>query len=323
MNLINNYKINSLLVILGIVHIQVQSNYDGLNTYLSPIKFNNHIHRRILSTNEPADAVVETPNEENINNTNEHTDDKLGELFNSNNEEEIIEEFSGKFGSGSCDGFGNCSIKRANSILRLRNGKKEDIILNEHDILSQSLNGDISNVFSENKSLFKDLLNKDICTTYEVNFDENSKCTLLTNKYDLEINKDISLLGNASEETNKLLDLWKRVVKNEENKFNLLKRNLYHHYLKLRNKSRLPHDKLNNILNECNMVVNKYNNNYDKIINEIFKGWSTVTPHNIFEFKIFIMACRLTWRTLITNLQTEYTELLKASFKKNMERNRN
>ncbi|SOV76606.1 Plasmodium exported protein (PHISTb), unknown function [Plasmodium reichenowi] len=78
------------------------------------------------------------------------------------------------------------------------------------------------------------------------------------------------------------LDLWKRVVKNEESKLYLLKRNLYQQHLKLRNRSRLPHDKLNNILNECNVVVKKYNNNYDKTINDIFKEWSTVTPHNIF-----------------------------------------
>nr|SPJ13431.1 Plasmodium exported protein (PHISTb), unknown, putative [Plasmodium sp. DRC-Itaito] len=61
-------------------------------------------------------------------------------------------------------------------------------------------------------------------------------------------------------------------MKNEESKFNLLKRNLYQQYLKLRNKSRLPLDTLNNILNECNMVVKKYNNNYDKTLNEIFSG---------------------------------------------------
>ncbi|SOV76030.1 Plasmodium exported protein (PHISTb), unknown, putative [Plasmodium sp. gorilla clade G3] len=317
MYIFKNYKIYLSLVVLGF------SNYDGLNHSVSAIKFNNNIFRRMLSTNVSADVVVEKPTEEKINKTNEDIDEKLEELYYSNNREESVAEFLKKLNDVISPGFGSCSIKRANSILRLCNCKKENIILNEHDILSQSLNGDVSNIFSENKSLFKDLLNKDICTTYEVNFDINSKCTLLTNKNDLEINKDISLLGNESEETKKLLDLWKRVVKNEENKFNLLKRDLYRHYLKLRNKSRLPHDKLNNILNECNMVVNKYNNNYDKTINEIFKRWSTVTPHNIFEFKIFIMVCRLTWRTLITNLQTEYTDLLKASFKLNMERNRN
>ncbi|SOV83945.1 Plasmodium exported protein (PHISTb), unknown, putative [Plasmodium sp.] len=323
MNIFKNCNLNLSLFVLGIVHIQVHYNYDGLNHSLSTIKYNNHIFRRMLSTNESADSVVETPNEETINNTNEQIDETLEELYYSNNREESVAEFLSKLGDVTSLDFGSSAVKCANSILRLYNVKKEVIILNEHDILSQSLNGDVSNIFSENKSLFKDLLNKDICTTYEIDFYENSKCTLLTNKNDLQINKDILLLGNESEETKKLLDLWKRVVKNEENKFNLLKRDLYHHYLKLRNKSRLPHDKLNKILNECNMVVNKYNNTYDKTINEIFKRWLTVTPHNIFEFKIFIMACRLTWRTLITNLQTEYTELLKSSFKVNMERNRN
>ncbi|SCQ12680.1 Plasmodium exported protein (PHISTb), unknown, putative [Plasmodium sp.] len=296
------YNIYLLLAVLEFVNFPIQSIYDGLNQCLFAFKFNNYIFRRMLSRNE-------------------HIDEELEELYYSNYKEETIPEFVVKLGGGSCQGFGSCSAKCANSLLRLCNGKKEDIILNEHDILSQSFNGDVSSIFSENKSLFKDLLNKDICTTYEIDFEENSKCTILTNKNDSQINKDISLLGNESEETNKLLDLWKRVVKNEESKFNLLKRNLYQNFLKLRNKSRLPNDKLNNILNECNMVVSKYNNNYDKKINEIFKRWSTVTPHNIFEFKIFIMACRLTWRRLIEQLHTEYTELLKSSFKLNMERN--
>ncbi|KYN93136.1 exported protein (PHISTb) [Plasmodium gaboni] len=313
MNIIKNYKIKLSLVVLGIVH--VQSNYHGLNDSVSPIKFNYNICNRILSMNESADVVVETPTEETFNNKNEYIDEKFEESFYSKSGEQTVEEFLSKMGDNSTHGFGYCLVKRANSILRLRNFHNDDIILNEHDILSQCLNGDVSNIFNENKTLFKDLLNKDICTTYEINFDKNSECTLLTNKNDLQINKDILLLGNESEETNKLIDIWKRVVKNEENKFNLLKRNLYNQYLKHRNKSRFPNDKLNNILNECNMVVKKYNNNDDKTIKEIFNKWSTVTPHNIFEFRIFVMAYRLSWRTLIKNLNTEYTNLLRSSFK--------
>nr|SPJ13238.1 Plasmodium exported protein (PHISTb), unknown, putative [Plasmodium sp. DRC-Itaito] len=327
MNIYKNCKINLSLVVLGIVHIQVQSNSDGVNTHLSPVQFNNHIFRRMLSTNEPADVVVETPTEETFNRMNEHIDEKLEELYYSNSGGETIQQFLSNIGDralhgfglchgfGVTNGFGSCVAKRANSLLRLCNINNEENKLNDNDLLNQYLNGDVSNIFNENKSLFKDLLNEDICNTYEINFDENKKCTLLTNKNDLQINKEISLLGNESEETKKLLDLWKRVMKNEESKFNLLKRNLYQQYLKLRNKSRLPLDTLNNILNECNMVVKKYNNNYDKTLNEIFQGWSTVTPHNIFEFKMFVMTCRLTWRKIIKNLHKEYTELLKRSFK--------
>ncbi|KYN93208.1 exported protein (PHISTb), partial [Plasmodium gaboni] len=269
-----------------------------------------------MSANESVDVAVETQTEKTFNNTMELMDEKPLELYYSNNNrEESVEKFLSKLGNFNRDHSGISTIERANSILRLCNNKKEVIVLEEHDILSQFLKAHVSNVFSENKSLFKHLLNKDICTTYEINFDKNSESTLLTNKNDLQINKEISLLGNESEQINKLLDLWKRVVKNEENKFNLLKRNLYSQYLKLRNRSRLPHDKLNSILNECNMIVKKYNNNNYKIINEKYQVWLTVTPHNIFEFKIFIMAYRLTWRTLIKELHTEYTELLKRSFK--------
>nr|SPJ13441.1 Plasmodium exported protein (PHISTb), unknown, putative [Plasmodium sp. DRC-Itaito] len=321
MNIYKNCKINLSLVVLGIVHIQVQSNCDGVNTHFSPVQFNNHIFRRMLSTNEPADVVVETPTEETCNRMNEHIDEKLEELYYSNSGGETIQQFLSNKGDGVLHGFGNCNgysscvVKRANSILRLYNVNNEENKLNDNDLLNQYLNGDVSNIFNENKSLFKDLLNEDICNTYELNFDGKKKCTLLTNKNDLQINKEISLLGNESEETKKLLDLWKRVMKNEESKFNLLKRNLYQQYLKLRNKSRLPLDTLDNILNECNMVVKKYNNNYDKTLNENFQGWSTVTPHNIFEFKMFVMACRLTWRKIIKNLHAEYTALLKRSFK--------
>ncbi|CDO61979.1 Plasmodium exported protein, unknown function, partial [Plasmodium reichenowi] len=271
--------------------------------------------RRMLSTNESDDVVVETPIEETFNNKNEPIDEELGELFYSNGGEQTVEQLLSKTVNAHCHGFGNCIAKRANSILRVCNNHSEENILNDNDLLNQYLNGDVLNIFNENKSLFKDLLNKDMCNTYEINFDEKKKCTLLTNKNDLQINKEISLLGNESEETKKLLDLWKRVMKNEESKFNLLKRNLYQQYLKLRNKSRLPLDTLNNILNECNMLVKKYNNNYDKTLNEKFQGWSKVTPHNIFEFKMFVMACRLTWRKVIKKLHTEYTELLKLSFK--------
>ncbi|SOV20064.1 Plasmodium exported protein (PHISTb), unknown function [Plasmodium sp. gorilla clade G2] len=311
MNIFKFYNIYLSLAVLGFVHIQ--SNCDGINYSLFPIQFNNNIYRRILSTNESANVVVETANEENFINPIEHIE-KLEELCSSNNREETIKQYLHKIGSSNTHGFGASSLNLANSLLTLCNFDNENI-LNDHKLLNQFLNGDVSNIFNENKSLFKDLLNKDICDTYEINFDENSKCTLLTNKNDLQINKDIKLLRNESEETNKLLDLWKSVVKNEENKFNLLKRSLYNQYLKLRNRSRLPHNKLNDILNECNMVVKKYNNNDDKTINEIFNKWSTVTPHNIFEFRIFVMAYRLTWRTLIKNVHTEYTELLKRSFK--------
>ncbi|SOV20148.1 Plasmodium exported protein (PHISTb), unknown function [Plasmodium sp. gorilla clade G2] len=319
MNIIKNYKINLYLVVLGIVHVQF--NYDGLNHSVSPIKFNYNICNRMLSTNESADVVVETPTEEPFNNKNEYIDENFEESFYSKSGEQTVEEFLSKIGDNTTQGFGCCLVKRANSLLRLCNINKEVIILNEHDILSQYLNGDVSNIFNENKTLFKDLLNKDICTTYEINFDKNSECTLLTNKNDLQINKDILLLGDESEETKKLIDIWKRVLKNEESKINLLKRNLYNQFLRLRNRSRLPHDKLNNILNECNMIIKKYSNNYDKTINEIFNKWSTVTPHNIFEFRIFVMAYRLSWRTLIKDLHTEYTNLLKSSFNQNMERN--
>ncbi|SOV13888.1 Plasmodium exported protein (PHISTb), unknown function [Plasmodium sp. gorilla clade G2] len=316
MNIFQNYKIYILSVILGFVNYPIKFNCDGLNDYPSPIQFNNHIFRRIMSSNESVDVAVETPTEKTFNNTKELIDENLLELYYSNtHREESVEEFLSKLGDFYSPDFGNSTIERANSILRLCNNNKEVMVLEENDILSQFLNADVSNVFSENKSLFKDLLNKDICATYEINFDKNSDCTLLTNKNDLQINKDISLLGNETDETNKLLDLWKRVVKNEENKFTLLKRNLYNQFLRLRNRSRLPHDKLNNILNECNMIVKKYNNNHYKTINEIFQRWLTGTPHNIFEFKIFIMAYRLTWRRLIKQLHTEYTELLKTSFK--------
>ncbi|SOV83854.1 Plasmodium exported protein (PHISTb), unknown function [Plasmodium reichenowi] len=315
MNIYKNCKINLSLVVLGVVHIQVQSHCDGVNPYLSPVQFNNHIFRRILSTNESDDVVVETPVEETFNNKNEPIDEELGELFYSNGGEQTVEQLLSKTVNAHCHGFGNCIAKRANSILRVCNNHSEENILNDNDLLNQYLNGDVLNIFNENKSLFKDLLNKDMCNTYEINFDEKKKCTLLTNKNDLQINKEISLLGNESEETKKLLDLWKRVMKNEENKYNLLKRNLYQQYLKLRNKSRLPIDTLDKILNECNMLVKKYNNNYDKTLNEKFQGWSKGTPHNIFEFKMFVMACRLTWRKVIKKLHTEYTELLKLSFK--------
>ncbi|SOS80815.1 Plasmodium exported protein (PHISTb), unknown, putative [Plasmodium sp. gorilla clade G1] len=315
MNIYKNCKINLSLVVLGVVHIQIQSNYDDVNSYLSPVQFNNHVFRRMLSTNESADVVVEKPTEETFDKRNELIDNNLEESFYSSNKEETIEEFLNNIGDSVCQGFGSCLAKRANSILRLRNINNEEIILNFHDLLNQHLNGDVSNILSGNKSLFKDLLDKDICNTYEINFDKNGKCTLLTNKNDLQIDKDISLLGNESEETNKLVDLWRRVVRNEENKFNLLRRNLYQNYLKLRNKSRLPPDALNNILNECNVIVKKYNNNNHKTINEKFQEWSTVTPHNIFEFRIFVMAYRLSWRRIIKNLHTEYTELLKKSFK--------
>ncbi|ETW42394.1 hypothetical protein PFAG_03097 [Plasmodium falciparum Santa Lucia] len=267
----------------------IQSNYDGVNSYLSRIQFNNNVYRRMLSTNKSAYIVVETPTDETFNKTNEHIDDNLEESYYSNSKEETVQEFLSKLDGDSC------IAKHANSVLRLCNINNEEITSNFHDLLNQHLN--------------------DICTTYEINFDKNGKCTLLTKKNDIQIDKDISLLGNESEETNKLLDLWRRVVKNEENKFNLLRRNLYQNYLKLRNKSRLPPDTLNNILNECNMVVKKYNNNYHKTINEIFQGWSTVTPHNILEFRMFVMACRLAWRRIIKNLHTEYTELIKRSFK--------
>ncbi|CDO62099.1 Plasmodium exported protein, unknown function, partial [Plasmodium reichenowi] len=304
----------------------IQSHCDGVNAYLSPVQFNNHIFRRMLSTNE-SDDVVETPNEKTFNKKNEPIDEKFEELYYSNGGEQTIQQFLSNTGDralhgfglchgfGVTNGFGSCVAKRANSLLRLCNNHNEENILNDNDLLNQYLNGDVSNIFNENKSLFKDLLNEDICNTYEINFDEKKKCTLLTNKNDLQINKEISLLGNESEETNKLLDLWKRVVKNEESKFNLIKRNLYQQYLKLRNKSRLPLDTLDKILNECNMLVKKYNNNYDKTLNEKFQGWSKVPPHNIFEFKMFVMACRLTWRKIIKKLHTEYTELLKISFK--------
>ncbi|SOV21209.1 Plasmodium exported protein (PHISTb), unknown, putative [Plasmodium sp. DRC-Itaito] len=311
MNIFKYYNIYLSLAVLGFVHIQCIC--DGINYSLSPIQFNNNIFRRILSTNESVD-VVEKANEETFINTNEHIDEKSEDLHSSNNREETIKQVLHNLGNSNLHGFGASSLNLANSILTLCNFDNENLS-NDRNLLNQFLNGDVSNIFNENKSLFKDLLNKDICATYEINFDENNKCTLLTNKNDLQINKDILLLRNESEETNKLLDLWKRVVKNEENKFNLLKRNLYNQYLKHRNKSRLPHGKLNDILNECNMVVNKYNNNDDKTINEIFNKWSTVIPHNIFEFRIFVMAYRLTWRTLIKNVHTEYTELLKRSFK--------
>lgn len=266
-----------------------------------------------MSTNESADVVVEKPMEEKLNNTNENIDETHEESDSSNSTEETVKKCISNILDMTCDSRGHALIL-ANNILRSQNVNEEVIILNEHDLLSQFLNGDVSNIFSDNKSIFKDLLDKDICSTYEVNFDQNSKCTLLTNKNDLQISEDILLLGNESEETNKLLDLWKRVMKNEESKLYLLKRNLYQQHLKLRNRSRLSHDKLNNILNECNVLVKKYNNNYDKTINNIFKEWSTVTPHNIFEFKLFIKACRLTWRKSIKNLHAEYTELLKRSF---------
>ncbi|KYO02931.1 exported protein (PHISTb) [Plasmodium gaboni] len=311
MNIFKYYNIYLSLAVLGFVHIQC--NCDGINYSLSPIQFNDNIFRRILSTNESVD-VVEKANEETFINTNEHIDEKSEDLHSSNNREETIKQVLHNLGNSNLHGFGASSLNLANSILTLCNFDNENLS-NDRNLLNQFLNGDVSNIFNENKSLFKDLLNKDICATYEINFDENNKCTLLTNKNDLQINKDILLLGDESEETNKLIDIWKRVVKNEENKFNLLKRNLYNQYLKHRNKSRLPHGKLNDILNECNMVVKKYNNNDDKTINEIFNKWSTVIPHNIFEFRIFVMAYRLTWRTLIKNVNTEYTELLKRSFK--------
>ncbi|SOS81811.1 Plasmodium exported protein (PHISTb), unknown, putative [Plasmodium sp.] len=254
----------------------IQSNYDGVNSYLSRIQFNNNVYRRMLSTNKSSYIVVETPTEETFNKTNEHIDDNLEESYYSNSKEETVQEFFSKLDGGSC------IAKHANGVLRLCNINNEEITSNFHDLLNQHLNGDV-------------------------------KCTLLTKKKknDLQIDKGISLLGNESEETNKLLDLWRRVVKNDEKKFNLLRRNLYQNYLKLRNKSRLPLDTLNNTFKACNMVIKKYNNNYHMTINEFFQGWSTVTPHNILEFRMFVMACRLTWRRIIKNLHTEYTELIK------------
>ncbi|SCQ12772.1 Plasmodium exported protein (PHISTb), unknown, putative [Plasmodium gaboni] len=130
-------------------------NCDGLDDYPSPIQFNNHIFRRIMSANEPVDVAVETQTEKTFNNTMDLMDEKALELYYSYNNRE----------------------------------ESEVILLEEHDILSHFLNADVSNVFSENKSLFKDLLNNDICTTYEINFDKNSESTLLTNKNDLQIKK--------------------------------------------------------------------------------------------------------------------------------------
>ncbi|SOV78745.1 Plasmodium exported protein (PHISTb), unknown function [Plasmodium reichenowi] len=215
MNIYKNFKINLSLVVLGVVHVQVQPNCDGVNPYLSPVQFNNHIFRRMLSANESVDVVVETLTEETFNRTNEHIDEELEELYYSNSGEQAIQQFLSKTGDAICHGFDSCVEKRANSILRLCNNHSEENILNDNDLLNQYLNGDVLNIFNENKSLFKDLLNKDMCNTYEINFVENKKCTLLTNKNDLQLNKEISLLGKESEETNKLLDLWKRVVKNE------------------------------------------------------------------------------------------------------------
>ncbi|KYN93031.1 putative exported protein [Plasmodium reichenowi] len=315
MNIYKNFKINLSLVVLGVVNIQVQSHCGGVNPYLSPVQFNNHIFRRMLSVNESDDVVVETPIEETFNKKNEPIDEKFEEWFYSNGGEQTVEQLLSKTGDAVCHGFGSCVAKRANSLLRLCNIKNEENILNDNDLLNQYLNGDVLNIFNENKSLFKDLLNEDICNTKIYIYILLFNFVIFSGILQIIINKEISLLGNESEETNKLLALWKRVVKNEESKYNLLKRNLYQHYLKLRNKSRLPIDTLNNILNECNMVVKKYNNNYDKTLNEKFQGWSTVTPHNIFEFKMFVMACRLTWRRIIKKVHTEYTELLKISFK--------
>ncbi|SPJ10039.1 Plasmodium exported protein (PHISTb), unknown function [Plasmodium sp. DRC-Itaito] len=180
MNIYKNYKINLSLVVLGIVHIQLQSNYDGVNTHLSPVQFNNHMFRRMLSTNEPADVVVETPTEETCNRMNEHIDEKLEELYYSNSGRRNHTTIDGVLhGFGNCNGYSSCVVKRANSILRLYNVNNEENKLNDNDLLNQYLNGDVSNIFNENKSLFKDLLNEDICNTYEINFDEKKKMYII------------------------------------------------------------------------------------------------------------------------------------------------
>ncbi|SOV20402.1 Plasmodium exported protein (PHISTb), unknown function [Plasmodium sp. gorilla clade G2] len=314
MNIFKNCKISLSLVVLGIVHMQVQSNYDGLNNPPTQIKLNYNIYSRMLSTNESADVVVEATTKESFRDRDKNTNEKIEETSSSNSNEEASEEAVSSE-SDVNDDSGTYRLKSDSDILRLCYNNKEVIILNEHDLLNEFLNGEVPNIFNENKSAFKELLDQDLWNTYEIDFDKKRKCTLFTNSIDLEINNEISLFGNVCRQTDTLIDLWRRVVKNEETKFYFLKRNLYLQYMKLRTKSRLPPEELNKILNECNIIIKKYNNNHDKTIKDVFKVWSTVTPHNIIEFKIMVMACRLTWRILVKNLHKEYTDLLKTSFK--------
>ncbi|SOV74849.1 Plasmodium exported protein (PHISTb), unknown function [Plasmodium sp. gorilla clade G3] len=213
-------------------------------------------------------------------------------------------------------------IKSLNSICI---GNKKDIVLldelrNVSDIsgkkeiekiFEKSYEMNECNIFTMNDEFFRDLCDDEMCKKYCLYPYDNINRDKYMNREDQEIRKELEAFIKSGCSDKKLMyTIWCRVMKNEENKYYLVKEELYNFYENLPKSKFVPLDISNRLWCSCNDIIFINGINNEPYIDGIFDIWFKNTETNIREYKIFLDATKLSWRKLKEDVLNSCKEIM-------------
>ncbi|EUR74757.1 hypothetical protein PFBG_01589 [Plasmodium falciparum 7G8] len=213
-------------------------------------------------------------------------------------------------------------IKRINSICKDNN---EDIVFLDElrhvsdisdkkeieKIFEKSYEMNECNIFTMNEEFFGELCDDEICKKYCLYPYDNINSDKYMNQEDGEIRKELdALIKYGCSDKMLMYTIWCRVMKNEEDKYYLLKEELHNFYENLRQSKFVPLDISNRLWCSCNDIIFINGINNVPYIDGIFEIWFNNTETNIREYKIFLDATKLSWRKLKEDVLNSCKEIM-------------
>ncbi|SOV76006.1 Plasmodium exported protein (PHISTb), unknown function [Plasmodium reichenowi] len=213
-------------------------------------------------------------------------------------------------------------IKRINS--KCKDNNKDIVSLDElrhvsdisdkkeiEKIFEKSYEMNECNIFTMNEEFFGDLCDDDMCKKYCLYPYDNINSDKYMNQEDREIRKELDALIKYGYSDKMLMyKIWCRVMKNEEEKYYLVKEELHNFYENLPKSKFVPLDISNRLWCSCNDIIFMNGINNEPYIDGIFEIWFNNTETNIREYKIFLDATKLSWRKLKEDILNSCKEIM-------------
>ncbi|SOV77650.1 Plasmodium exported protein (PHISTb), unknown function [Plasmodium reichenowi] len=213
-------------------------------------------------------------------------------------------------------------IKRINS--KCKDNNKDIVSLDElrhvsdisdkkeiEKIFEKSYEMNECNIFTMNEEFFGDLCDDEMCKKYCLYPYDNINSDKYMNQEDREIRKELDALIKYGYSDKMLMyKIWCRVMKNEEEKYYLVKEELHNFYENLPKSKFVPLDISNRLWCSCNDIIFMNGINNEPYIDGIFEIWFNNTETNIREYKIFLDATKLSWRKLKEDILNSCKEIM-------------
>ncbi|SOV12546.1 Plasmodium exported protein (PHISTb), unknown, putative [Plasmodium gaboni] len=167
------------------------------------------------------------------------------------------------------------------------------------------------NVFTMCDEFFRDLCDDEMCKNYCLYPYDNKNTDKYMNREDLEIRKELdAFIKHGCSDTKLMYTIWCRVMKNEEDKYYLVKEELQNFYENLPKSKFVPLDISNRLFYSCNDIIFINGINNEPYIVDIFEIWFKNNETNIREYKILLDATKLSWRKLKEDVLNSCKEIM-------------